>query len=77
MNDDNRRYIVVWQSPNGETGRGERVSRETAHAWAKRAGEEYPEMLHRVYFLDANGVTLWLDTVSDSGTSANALPLGA
>ena len=77
MNGDNRRYIVVWQSPNGETGRGERVSRETAHAWAKRAGVEYPEMLHRVYFLDANGVTLWLDTASDSGTSANALPLGA
>ena len=77
MNGDNRRYIVAWQSPNGETGRGEQVSRETAHAWAKRAGEEYPEMLHRVYFLDANGVTLWLDTVSNSGTSANALPLGA
>ena len=77
MNGDNRRYIVAWQAPNGESGRGEQVSRETAHAWAKRAGEEYPEMLHRVYYLDADGVTLWLDTVSDSGTSANALPLGA
>ena len=77
MNGDNRRYIVAWQAPNGESGRGEQVSRETAHAWAKYANEVQPEILHRVYYLDADGVTLWLDTVSDSGTSANALPLGA
>ena len=74
MNDNNRRYVVGWQSPAGVMGHGETIGRRTAHAWAKRTGEEYPEMLHRVYFLDANGVTLWIDTEDGSRTLANALP---
>lgn len=77
MNDNNRRYVVGWQSPAGVMGHGETIGRRTAHAWAKYANAVQPETLHRVYYLDADGVTLWLDTVSDSGTPANALPLGA
>ena len=76
MNDNNRRYVVGWQSPAGVTGHGETTGRRTAHAWAKYANALHPEMLHRVYFLDADGVTLWIDTEDGSRTPANALPLG-
>ncbi len=77
MNDNNRRYVVGWQSPTGVTEHGEMIGRRTAHAWAKYANEVQPEILHRVYYLDANGVTLWIDTEDGSRTLANALPLGA
>ena len=57
MNDNNRRYVVGWQSPTGVTGHGETIGRRTAHAWAKYANAVQPEILHRVYYLDADGVT--------------------